>query len=374
MRVTETKFAPAERETPEKLNDQYRLIQNNSILPRLLDSLSQMVILLNKERQIVFANDRFLQLLNIEDQQELIGKRPGEAVGCLYSNVEQGGCGTSEFCKTCGAINAILESQSGVKSIKECRIRTTKTGALDFQVSSSPFELDQEQFSIFTITDISNEKRRQTLERIFFHDVLNCAGGISGLSGLLGEVNDRDEIVELSNLIKRSADSLIEEIQMQRQLSAAERGDLELKMSEIKSSELTREMKDLYANHELVKNKNIGIRESSEEFTFTSDRVLLRRILGNMLKNAIEASFNGELVSLTCTKTDEQVIFAIHNERHIPREIQLQLFQRSFSTKGSGRGIGTYSMKLLGEKYLGGQVWFESNPENGTSFYLAIKN
>jgi len=374
MRVTETKFAPAERETPEKLNDQYRLIQNNSILPRLLDSLSQMVILLNKERQIVFANDRFLQLLNIEDQQELIGKRPGEAVGCLYSNVEQGGCGTSEFCKTCGAINAILESQSGVKSIKECRIRTAQTGALDFQVSSSPFELDQEQFSIFTITDISNEKRRQTLERIFFHDVLNCAGGISGLSGLLGEVNDRDEIVELSNLIKRSADSLIEEIQMQRQLSAAERGDLELKMSEIKSSELTREMKDLYAKHELVKNKNIGIRESSEEFTFTSDRVLLRRILGNMLKNAIEASFNGELVSLTCTKTDEQVIFAIHNERHIPREIQLQLFQRSFSTKGSGRGIGTYSMKLLGEKYLGGQVWFESNPENGTSFYLAIKN
>lgn len=373
MRVTETKFAPAERETPERVNDQHRLILNNPILPSLLGSLSQMVVLLNKERQIVFANDQFSQLLNVEGQEELIGKRPGEAVGCVYSYVEQGGCGTSEFCKTCGAVNAILESQRGLKSIKECRIRTASAGSLDFQVSSSPFELEQEQFSIFTITDISNEKRRQTLERIFFHDVLNCAGGISGLSGLLGEVNDRDEIAELSNLIKRSADSLIEEIQMQRQLGAAEKGDLELKMSEIKSSELTREMKDLYANHELVKSKNIRIKESAEEFSFTSDRVLLRRILGNMLKNAIEASLTGQAVSLTCTRTGEQVVFEVHNERHIPREIQLQLFQRSFSTKGTGRGIGTYSMKLLGEKYLGGDVWFESSPETGTSFYLAIK-
>jgi sensor histidine kinase regulating citrate/malate metabolism len=56
----------------------------------------------------------------------------------------------------------------------------------------------------------------------------------------------------------------------------------------------------------------------------------------------------------------------------ISREVQLQLFKRSFSTKGAGRGIGTYSMKLLGEKYLKGKVWFQSSPEKGTTFFIAI--
>jgi sensor histidine kinase regulating citrate/malate metabolism len=50
----------------------------------------------------------------------------------------------------------------------------------------------------------------------------------------------------------------------------------------------------------------------------------------------------------------------------------MQLFQRSFSTKGTGRGIGTYSMKLFGEKYLEGRVDFESTRENGTTFFIEI--
>jgi sensor histidine kinase regulating citrate/malate metabolism len=38
-----------------------------------------------------------------------------------------------------------------------------------------------------------------------------------------------------------------------------------------------------------------------------------------------------------------------------------------------GRGIGTYSMKLFGEKYLKGKVWFTSSAENGTSFFFELK-
>jgi sensor histidine kinase regulating citrate/malate metabolism len=50
----------------------------------------------------------------------------------------------------------------------------------------------------------------------------------------------------------------------------------------------------------------------------------------------------------------------------------MQIFQRSFSTKGSGRGIGTYSMKLLTEQYLGGEILVESSQENGTTFTVVI--
>lgn len=54
------------------------------------------------------------------------------------------------------------------------------------------------------------------------------------------------------------------------------------------------------------------------------------------------------------------------------RSVQLQVFQRSFSTKGIGRGIGTYSIKLFAEKYLGGKVRFESREPTGTLFQVML--
>jgi sensor histidine kinase regulating citrate/malate metabolism len=63
----------------------------------------------------------------------------------------------------------------------------------------------------------------------------------------------------------------------------------------------------------------------------------------------------------------------VSNPGLIPEQVQLQLFKRSFSTKSAkGRGIGTYSMKLFGERYLGGRVGFESTAEKGTTFWIEL--
>jgi signal transduction histidine kinase len=67
---------------------------------------------------------------------------------------------------------------------------------------------------------------------------------------------------------------------------------------------------------------------------------------------------------------DDGVQFSVRNPGVIPPEVQLQLFQRSFSTKGANRGLGTYSVKLLTERYLGGRVWLNSNPDDGTVFHV----
>jgi sensor histidine kinase regulating citrate/malate metabolism len=74
-----------------------------------------------------------------------------------------------------------------------------------------------------------------------------------------------------------------------------------------------------------------------------------------------------------CKSEGTGLIFQVHNEGIIPREIQLQLFQRSFSTKGKGRGIGTYSIRLLVENYLKGKVTFVSNEDCGTNFSVEIR-
>ncbi len=50
----------------------------------------------------------------------------------------------------------------------------------------------------------------------------------------------------------------------------------------------------------------------------------------------------------------EMIEFWVHNHAVMPESVQRQVFQRSFTTKGRGRGLGTYSVKLLTERYLEG--------------------
>ena len=212
------------------------------------------------------------------------------------------------------------------------------------------------------------------MERIFFHDVLNTAGGLRGFTELMMEAKP-DELDDLRDTVYEISEELIDEIQAQRDLATAESGELQIKISPVRALELLEDLKALYSNHEVSKGIQIEM-ENVEDLEILTDRVQLRRVLGNMIKNALEASKPGEKVELGGELIVEGYRFWVRNQGWIPRDIQLQLFQRSFSTKGGNRGLGTYSIKLLGEKFLGGKVDFDSSPEEGTvfRFLLPIEN
>jgi len=107
--------------------------------------------------------------------------------------------------------------------------------------------------------------------------------------------------------------------------------------------------------------------------TITTDLRLLKRVITNMLRNAMEATKSGDRVTLRCCEEGDRVVFLVHNDSVMPEEVQMQLFQRSFSTKAdTGRGIGTHSMKLIGERYLHGEVGFTSRAPEGTTFWIKL--
>ena len=143
-------------------------------------------------------------------------------------------------------------------------------------------------------------------------------------------------------------------------------------LREINTFSVLNDIKDLYLTQVLAADKSIIIDSKSENLNIKTDPVLLRRILGNMVKNAIEVYNPHAIITMRCKTNNQSVQFSVHNNFVIEKNVQLQLFKRSFSTKGVGRGLGTYSMKLLGEKYLKGKVWFESTEQNGTTFFIEI--
>ncbi len=352
--------------------EQSDIFVKNGLLINFINSISQMVVVLNKERQTIYANQPYLDLCGFPNLDSIIGKRVGEATNCIHTAITGEECGTTEFCRTCGAANAIIESKQGHKSTKECRITTTNNESLDLRVTATPYSFNGQSLTIFSIIDIGNEKRREALERVFFHDILNSAGAILGLSEILKEVDDREEILDITHTINRASQNLVDEIQTQHQINAAERGNLKPEFKEISSVSIINDLKNLFLGHDLVSNKTILKDNNIEDVKLSTDPVLLRRIIGNMIKNALEANVLNDAITLGCKRNNGAVQFSVHNNSFIEKEIQLQLFKRSFSTKGTGRGLGTYSMKLLGEKYLKGKVGFESTKETGTTFFIEI--
>jgi len=368
MAALPTAFAPAERASEEIVQSQSQFFLSLSPFFKIIDTVPDIVIVLNKERQIVFCNWSLPLFVGKETKEILYGKRPGEVLGCEHAFESDGGCGTTEFCSTCGAAKAILASQRGHSQVQECRIIRKDTGdSLDLRVWTSHLRIEDQEFTIFCIVDISNEKRREALERIFFHDVLNVAGGIQGLTSMFSEVGpaQREEFMQD---IYRLSRTLVEEIRAQRDLIAAENDELPVNPASLNTLDILKEVQKAYRHHEVSRDREILIDPATANVEFVSDRSILLRVIGNMLKNALEATKRKQSVTIGCSVVDGTIQFHVHNPEAIPREVQLQIFQRSYSTKGVGRGLGTYSVKLLSERYLKGRVDFSSSLSDGTVF------
>ncbi len=347
--ISPTEFAPAARLDPVQVRQQASLLDDHPLIAQLLDSVNSAVLVLNNKRQIVFANKAFYALVNRTSIQEIQGLRPGEILGCINAGKNPGGCGTSQFCSQCGVVRAILSSLENIVDVQECRIilEEDKT-ALDFRVQAAPFKHKGETYSVFSIIDIADEKRKEVMERIFLHDVMNTAGGLQGYSRLLSNAPE-DKLEYYISIINGLSDKLVDEINAQRELIRAENKMLKVKPVRINSRQILEMTRNSYLNHDVAHERIINIHKEAEDLILISDKTLLLRVMSNMTKNALEAVRPGDTVTLNCRQSGEGIMFSVHNPGEMPRESQLQVFQRSFSTKGSGRGLGTYSIRLLSE-------------------------
>ncbi len=365
MTQVQSSFAPPQRLEAGEVAAQSRGVMSLTQLTQAFEAVNDLVVVLNSHRQILYANGNVLALLGAGGLDAILGRRPGEALGCQRSHECAGGCGTTKFCAACGAVKAILTAQAGRPDCRECSITREESGdALDLLVRTTPLVIDCQACTICAIRDIGHEKRRRALERIFFHDVLNTASGLLMFSQRVADGHDAPaDRQRLHDLVTR----MVDEIVAQRDLMAAETSELAVRKESFSVCEFLESVVQLYSNAPVCRNRWLLI-EQCTAATIETDRHLLSRVLGNLVKNALEAAPENSTVDVWAVDLDGGIEFAVHNDGVIPPAVQLQLFQRSFSTKGAGRGLGTYSIKLLAERYLGGRVSLSSNADDGTTF------
>ncbi|MBP7654647.1 HAMP domain-containing histidine kinase, partial [Candidatus Dependentiae bacterium] len=289
-----TYYASPERKNKEIIIKDYNIINSLEIIKELINSLPYVVGILNSDRQLIFSNTMLTDLLGISKIDEILGKRPGEFLNCINASKEPGGCGVAENCSVCGAVRTICESQkTGKKISNECRltaIADDKKNYFDLMITAMPLTVQNQKYTIVSITDISAEKRKLNLERIFFHDIVNTAGGLKGFIEFMKTSADPQQTQELLEISNKICDNLIEHILSQKELNAAERGELTVNYVKCNSKKILEDCVQQMKYHNVAKNKNIVINHSNCDIDFDTDVTMLKRIIGNMIKNGLEAS------------------------------------------------------------------------------------
>lgn len=104
----------------------------------------------------------------------------------------------------------------------------------------------------------------------------------------------------------------------------------------------------------------------------TGDRLLLSRVIHNLIKNALEASNSGQTVRVRATMKKKNLLFSVEDEGFgIAPEYSEKVFEPFVSTKKTGLGVGLYLVRKIVEAHQG-RIYFKNKPEGGTIFTVEI--
>jgi len=349
-----TYFASTERQDAQAVADISMRLRADP-MAQWFDAMPLSVLVLNKDRQIVYCNEAFQKLAKRISPEDIYGLRPGEALRCVNAHLMEAGCGCSDLCSVCGAARAIISSLRGDADCQECSmIRALEDGesVLDMQVFTKPVEIGGERFSLFTAMDISHEKRLGYLERKFFHDMVNAAGGMAQVAKLSEEdAGSRDEYLEIMGDCSRH---ILREVLFMRDVTAAEIGRLSADYRTVSLSDV---VKDVLRAFSQRRDATCGLVDvTGVHGELVTDPRLLGHVLGCLYANALEAGDEPKSVVFETRPGRGFVEICITNPGVIPDKIRKQLFKRYVSTKDRNRGLGLYVSRMIARDYLRGDL------------------
>jgi PAS domain S-box-containing protein len=110
----------------------------------------------------------------------------------------------------------------------------------------------------------------------------------------------------------------------------------------------------------------------------STDPLLLREVMANLVSNAIKYTPEGGTVEVSLTKKEGAIVYAVKDSGYgIPEEQHDRIFTKFFranniiSKESVGTGLGLYMVKGIADN-LGARLSFESSEEKGSTFYFEL--
>jgi signal transduction histidine kinase len=129
-------------------------------------------------------------------------------------------------------------------------------------------------------------------------------------------------------------------------------------------------IKDALAMVTVPQNIELTQSLSSNLPTLTADATMMKRVLVNLIQNAVQAMPMGGKLTVGAQSRSHRVKISVEDTGEgIPKEVQAKLFTPLMTTKPKGQGFGLAVVKRMMEA-MGGTVTFESQIGEGTKFTL----
>jgi len=347
----------------------------------LLDSINELVVFLNSQLNIIWANKAALEYMQT-NLQEIVGKylkytlNKNEPLSD-YLQLEQifitGKKELGEFTSSDGRIwfvQAIPVTDENGKNIGVLEICT------DITERRKAEKLLQDK----QIAELANRAKNEFLANTS-HELRTPLNSIIGFSDLLyeqapGELNEK-QLKYVGN-ISKSGKQLLNLINGILDLAKIEAGKLELDYKEFNLFNKINTIRDLLSP--IAEKKNIQIEFDIDEGIkdISADEDKFTQVIYNLVDNAIKYSYENSLVKIEARKKRDLVEITVKDTGvGVLPEDQNKLF-KPFSQGGcfyskeyQGAGLGLSLVKQIVHLH-GGYVWFKSKYGEGSTFAFTI--
>ncbi|MGM0530811.1 MAG: transporter substrate-binding domain-containing protein [Bacteroidota bacterium] len=247
-------------------------------------------------------------------------------------------------------------------------------------------EKNQELYNINEELEKAKEKAQESdqLKSAFLanmsHEIRTPMNGIMGFADLLKKPKLSDEKKDYyTELIQKSGERMLNIIGNLLDIAKIEAEQTEIQMKEISVNEL---LDDLFAMFEPEANKkglsmtyHKGLSKSEDQLV--TDSTKLYQLLTNLINNAIKYTNSGQ-IKFGYTREDTALRFYISDTGiGISPEMQQKIFERfrraelETTSEYDGAGLGLSISKAYVEM-LGGELWLNSSPGEGSTFYFTL--
>lgn len=367
-----TAYLPPGRVSGPALAADVSRVTDHPVVESLLDAQRAAVVIVNRERQIVASNVRFLALAGVRDPAALLGLRFGESFACVGADQGADGCGTGPRCAGCGAAIATLAGLRDRGAERECSLRVERGGReedLALRVMAVPFRISGEPFTALFVSDLTGERRRAAVVRA---PVTGASRAAAELRAALDAFRRSGEPGELAR-----AEALADEVRGELAVHALLAGEDVAAAGlppprPVEVRDVLRKLSTALRSHPAAGGRVVEIDSPPPGAAVVAEPAALQHALLAVAVNAMEATRAGGTVRVATLETAQETWLRVWNAGAIPVVVRSRLFERYFSTKGPGRGHGTWATKLLAERVLGARIDWTSCRDEGTWFSLVL--
>ncbi|HVZ43901.1 MAG TPA: response regulator [Ramlibacter sp.] len=219
-----------------------------------------------------------------------------------------------------------------------------------------------------------NARLREDVERMSRHDLKTPLNSIIGATRLLqGDAALGAEQRELLGITERAGYRMLELVNLSLGLFKMETASYDFRPQAVNMQEVLRRVLQDMRSHAESNGVQLRLLADTRSPVYArAEEPLCYSLAANLVKNAVEATPSGGIVTLTL-EAGQPLRLLVHNPGRVPPSVAARFFQKYVTAgKSGGTGLGTYSARLMARAQEGELEM--STGDEGTTLTLTLKS